>query len=169
MKFPKIVFTDIDGVWTDGGMYYSDCGCELKKFNTSDSFGVMILNYFNIPLYIITGESNKTVISRAKKLGIKNIVLGVKNKLKTVEDILKVKKISLKESAFIGDDIGDFELIKNIGFSACPSQSPLFIKEIVDYVTEKKGGEGAFREFILELINRSNLDEKELIKNLLKK
>ncbi|MBL8028653.1 MAG: acylneuraminate cytidylyltransferase, partial [Fibrobacteres bacterium] len=81
-ELPKIVFTDIDGVWTDGSMYYSDTGIELKRFNTADSVGVLMLRKLNIPLCILTGENSPIVKFRSEKLKIDHVRLGVKNKLK---------------------------------------------------------------------------------------
>ncbi|MEX2485553.1 MAG: HAD-IIIA family hydrolase [Brumimicrobium sp.] len=155
--------TDIDGVWTDGGMYYDETGNEWKKFNTSDSAGILLAKKLNIPTAIITGEDTKIVDRRAKKLNVEYIYQGVSNKVKVANDLCLELNIELRETAYIGDDIGDWELLKNVGFSACPSNAPSYIKEIVHYVTKKNGGEGAFREFVEKIISN---DPKE-IKNIL--
>ena len=81
-KLPKLVITDIDGVWTDGGMYYDQTGNEWKKFNTADSAGVLFLNLLNIPVAIITGEDTEIVRRRAEKLKIKHLYMGVEDKVK---------------------------------------------------------------------------------------
>ena len=85
----KLVITDIDGVWTDGGMYYDLNGNELKKFNTSDSAGVIFLKVLEIPIAIMTGENVPIVSNRAKKLQIKHVFLGVEEKLKIASDFAK--------------------------------------------------------------------------------
>ncbi len=150
----KLVLTDIDGVWTDGGMYYDQLGNELKKFNTSDSAGVLFLRKVNIPMGIITGEETKIVECRAKKLKIDRIYQGISNKLKVAQDICKELDISLKDVAYIGDDINDYHLLKEVGFSACPANASEYIKDIVDLCTIKCGGEGAFREFVEHIITQ---------------
>lgn len=147
-KLPKLVITDIDGVWTDGGLYYDQFGNELKKFNTSDSAGVIFCHKLNIPVCIITGEDTQIVKRRAEKLKIDYLFQGVDDKLKIASKLVQDLNICLNDVAFIGDDIGDIELLKIAGISCSPYNAPAYIKEIVNFVTTKKGGEGAFREFI---------------------
>jgi len=84
---PKLVITDIDGVWTDGGMYYDQTGNEWKKFNTSDSAGVLFLRYLDIPVAIITGETTEIVARRAQKLNIEHLYQGVKNKVSVAKEL----------------------------------------------------------------------------------
>jgi len=153
----KLVLTDIDGVWTDGGMYYDQTGNELKKFHTYDSAGVIFLQKLNIPFGIITGEETLIVENRAKKLGVELLFQGIHDKLKTVLVLCKSYDIKISEVAYIGDDINDYTLLQNVGFSACPSNAPSYIKSIVNFVTEKKGGEGAFREFVEKIIEHYHL------------
>lgn len=144
---PKLVLTDIDGVWTDGGMYYDQTGNEWKKFHTYDSAGVLICRKLGIPVGVITSESTDIVERRTKKLRIDYVFQGVNNKLAIAKQLVSEIGIGLDDVAYIGDDIGDVELLKSVGYSAAPSSAPTFIKNIVHYVTEKKGGEGAFRDF----------------------
>ena len=108
---PKLVLTDIDGVWTDGGMYYDQLGNEWKKFNTTDSAGVLFLKTLGIPVGIITGEDTEIVRKRAQKLHIDLLFMGVKDKLNIATQLCKEMKIDLKEVAYIGDDINDIELL----------------------------------------------------------
>lgn len=159
-QLPKLVITDIDGVWTDGGMYYDQTGNEWKKFNTVDSAGVLFLKLLNIPLAIITGEDTEIVRRRAEKLGITHLFMGVKNKVITAQILCLELNITLKDVAYIGDDLNDMELLKSVGFSAAPSNAPDYIKEKVDVVVKTPGGFGAFREFV-EIILREtqNLDK----------
>jgi 3-deoxy-D-manno-octulosonate 8-phosphate phosphatase, YrbI family len=149
----KLVLTDIDGVWTDGGMYYDQTGNEWKKFHTYDSAGVLFCHKLNIPVGIITGETTEIVVRRAEKLKIDYLFQGVENKLETAKKIVRKLNIEMEEVAFIGDDINDVELLKVVGISACPNSAPEYIKKIVHYVTKKNGGEGAFREFVEKYIN----------------
>ncbi len=156
----KLVITDIDGVWTDGGMYYSSNGVETKKFNTSDSAGVLFLNHNNIPLAIMTSENSVIVTNRAKKLKIKHVFLGVQDKLSCAKELCEKLGISLNEVAFIGDDINDIKLLKSVAYSASPNNAPNYIKREVDLVLKINGGSGAFRNFIEILLVKLNLWEK---------
>lgn len=147
-ELPKLILTDIDGVWTDGGMYYDQTGNEWKKFNTSDSAGVLFCEKLNIPVGIITGENTEIVKRRAEKLKIDFLYQGINDKLSIVKELCKQLNISLNEVAYIGDDLGDMELLKNVGFACAPNNAPDYVKKIVHHVTKKNGGEGAFREFV---------------------
>ncbi len=154
---PKLILTDIDGVWTDGGMYYDNNGNELKKFHTYDSAGVLFCNKLNIPVGILTGEQTEIVANRAKKLKIELLYQGVVNKLDVANDLCEKYSIDLADVAYIGDDLNDIKLLKAVGISACPSSSPDYIKDIVDVVLKKNGGEGVFREFVEFLFNVDEL------------
>lgn len=157
MKLPKLILTDIDGVWTDGGMYYDQSGNEWKKFNTSDSAGVLWCKKMKIPVGIITGEDTDIVKRRAEKLKISILHQGISDKLTVAKTICKELQISLNDVAYIGDDIGDLELLTNVGISAAPNNAPIYIKSKVDFVTEKAGGEGAFREFVETILGEEIL------------
>lgn len=155
---PKLILTDIDGVWTDGGMYYDQTGNEWKKFNTSDSAGVLFAHLLNIPVGIITGEDTSIVQRRAEKLKINYLYQGIHNKLDIAQEICNELNITLHDVAYIGDDIGDLKLLKNVGFSAAPNNASDYIKKHVSYVTKANGGEGAFREFVEKIIGDTQLD-----------
>ena len=144
----KLVATDIDGVWTDAKMYYTENGDFMKSFSTYDGMAVQLLREKNIETVIITSEDSNIVLQRAKKLKIKNVTIGEKNKLEKIKKICADKKIDLSEVAYIGDDINDIDVLKEVGFSALTSNSPIKGKIKVDYITNRKGGDGAFREFV---------------------
>jgi 3-deoxy-D-manno-octulosonate 8-phosphate phosphatase (KDO 8-P phosphatase) len=153
----KLVLTDNDGVLTDTGVYYSEKGEELKKFSIRDGMGVERLrNLVNIKTVIITGELSGSVKKRAEKLKIDEIYLGAKNKEILLNDILTKNDLKAENIAFIGDDVNDIKLIKIVGLSAAPSDAMEDVIEIVDYICENKGGNGAFREFA-ELLIAFNL------------
>ena len=152
---PKLILTDIDGVWTDGGMYYDQTGNEWKKFNTYDSIGVLMAHKHQIPVGIITGEETEIVRRRAEKLKIDFLFQGIPDKLKIAKKLVEELGISLMDVAFIGDDLNDLELLKVVGISAAPKNAPEITKNIVQFVTQTKGGDGAFREFV-EYIFRNN-------------
>jgi len=156
-ELPKLFITDIDGVWTDGGMYYDQTGNEWKKFNTSDSAGVLFLNYLNIPLVVMTSENTKIVERRAQKLKIDLLYQGVKDKVGVASEICTEMKLSLSEVAFIGDDLNDIPLLKKVGYPGSPANAPVYVKKYADYLTSKKGGEGAFREFVEAILMENDL------------
>ncbi|HUZ60638.1 MAG TPA: HAD-IIIA family hydrolase [Hanamia sp.] len=151
----KLFITDIDGVWTDGGMYYDETGNEFKKFNTADSAGVLFLHLLNIPVAIITGEHTEIVRRRSEKLKIDYLFMGVKNKIGVATGLCEKLKISINEVAYIGDDINDIHLLKAAGLSAVPENAPNYIKELVHWVIPVKGGDGAFRAFVEKYLNET--------------
>tara|TARA_B110000459_G_scaffold203531_1_gene260389 strand:- start:1351 stop:1881 length:531 start_codon:yes stop_codon:yes gene_type:complete len=151
---PKLVITDIDGVWTDGGMYYDNLGNESKKFNTNDSAGILFLSFLDIPVAIISGENTEIVRRRADKLGISHLYLGVKNKVQVAQKLCEELDVLLSEVAFIGDDINDIPLLKKVGLSATPHNAPKYVKDVVDLKLNINGGDGAFREFVEVIINK---------------
>jgi 3-deoxy-D-manno-octulosonate 8-phosphate phosphatase (KDO 8-P phosphatase) len=152
MNLPKLILTDIDGVWTDGGMYYDQTGNEWKKFNTSDSAGVIFAHRLNIPVGIVTGETTEIVARRAEKLKVNYVFQGAKNKLSITMELCKKMGIDLKDVAYIGDDIGDIELLRAVGIAGVPASAPDYIKALRTVALDKKGGEGAFREFVERII-----------------
>ena len=156
----KILLTDVDGVLTDGGMYYSAHGDVMKKFNSKDGMGINILRKKNIPTIIVTKEKTEIVKKWARKMNVKKVYDGVLEKELILEKICKFFKISEKEIAFIGDDINDLELMKKVGFSVTPKDGNNAVKKIVDYITKSKGGEGAVRE-ITDLIVKAKYSETE--------
>ena len=153
----KLFITDIDGVWTDGGMYYDQTGNEWKKFNTADSAGVLFLRLLNIPTAIITGENTQIVQRRADKLKIEDCFLGIKDKVGVAKQLLEKYDLSWNEVAYLGDDINDIKLLEKVGLSACPNQAPDYIKSRVKWVLNKNGGEGVFREFIEMYLTKNDL------------
>jgi len=142
----KLVISDVDGVLTDGGMFYSESGKEFKKFNTRDGMGVELLKQNGINIIFLTKENSKVSENRAKKLQTK-IYLGIENKEKKLKEICKNLKINLENVAYIGDDVNDISAMKLVGFSAAPNDGVIQIKKIAIYICKNKGGEGAFREF----------------------
>lgn len=147
----KLFLTDVDGVLTDAGMYYSENGDELKKFNTHDGMGFRLLREAEIKTGIITTENTKIVENRAKKLNVDYLYQGRRNggKLSVAQEICAKEGITLDEVAYIGDDINCFELLSSVGVAACPANALSKIKGIPGILhLEKKGGEGAVREFV---------------------
>jgi YrbI family 3-deoxy-D-manno-octulosonate 8-phosphate phosphatase len=149
----KMLITDVDGVLTDGSMYYSEKGEILKKFNTKDGMGFEILKNYGIIPVILTKENSDIVLKRAEKLKIKETHVGVNDKLKKAEGIIKKYNLIFNEIAYIGDDINDISLLEKAGFSYCPSDAVQEVKKIVDHICKSKGGEGVIREVVDIIIN----------------
>ena len=156
---PKLVVTDIDGVWTDGGMYYTESGDEFKRFNTYDSAGVVFCRLLSIPVAIITGEESMGVKRRAEKLKIGYCYTGVADKMLVLEGLCRDLGITLAEVAYIGDDMNDMGVLPRVGYSACPSGSPDYVKAMVTVVLSKRGGEGVFREFVEGILEANGVLE----------
>ena len=147
----KLFLTDVDGVLTDGGMYYSETGDELKKFNTRDGMGFHLLREAGIKSGIITTENTQIVERRAAKLKVDYVYQGKNTggKLQTALEICRKEGITLAEAAYIGDDINCYDLLCNVGMAACPADAVEKIKTIPNIkILRKKGGEGVVREFI---------------------
>jgi len=155
----KLVITDVDGVLTDGGRYYSDKQEIFKRFHVRDGMGVNLLLRNDIKTIIITKEVSKIVKFWAKEMNIFKVYSGIKNKEKELEKICKFHKILPSEIAFIGDDVNDIELMKKVGFSATPSDGILQAKKIVSYVCKDSGGNGALRE-IADMILKEKFPKK---------
>ena len=156
---PKLVVTDIDGVWTDGGMYYTESGDEFKRFNTYDSAGVVFCRLLGIPVAIITGEPSMGVKRRAEKLKIGYCYTGVADKLMVLEGLCGDLGITLAEVAYLGDDLNDMGVLPRVGYSACPASAPDYVKEMVKVVLTRKGGEGVFREFVEGILGANGVLE----------
>lgn len=149
----KLFLTDCDGCLTDGGMYYSENGDELKKFNTRDGMGFSLLKNKGIKVGIVTSESVKLNRRRAEKLRLDLIIDGCKDKLAAVKEICQRDNIKLDEVLYIGDDINDLELMKAIGYSCCPKDAAEVVIKTADYVSKFDGGQGVIREIADMLIS----------------
>jgi len=143
----KLVISDVDGVLTDGGMYYSNRGEIMKKFHTHDGMGVELLLKNNIYTILMTKEKSQIVKKRASKIKIKETLLGITEKEKLLVNLCSKYDLKPENVAYIGDDVNDLKIMKLVGLSASPNDGILEIKKIANYICEKNGGNGAFREF----------------------
>jgi YrbI family 3-deoxy-D-manno-octulosonate 8-phosphate phosphatase len=149
----------VDGVLTDAGMYYSESGDEWKKFNTRDGMGIKLLQKAGVLTAIVTQERTRLVARRAEKLAIPELHQGVMDKLSVIREMATRHDISLRQVAYVGDDINDIEALKAVGLSAAPADGLPQVLEVVDYVCRLKGGEGAVRE-LAEMILQSRSETK---------
>lgn len=150
----KMFLTDCDGCLTDAGMYYSEAGDESKKFNTRDGMGFSLLKKQGIIVGIVTSENTKLNKRRAEKLQLDVLEQGCKNKLQTVESLCRKYNISLNNVVYVGDDLNDIEVLKNVGIACCPADAIGVVQEISKYITKAKGGEGVIREIVDKVLEQ---------------
>ena len=147
----KMFLTDCDGCLTDGGMYYSENGDELKKFNTKDGMGLSNIRNKGVVTGIITGENTKIVERRAEKLHINELHQGVIDKLSVVRELAKKYHVSLEEVAYVGDDVNDIPVMEQVGFPCTVNDANSKVKELAAYISSYNGGDGAIRDIIEHL------------------
>ncbi len=148
----KLLLTDVDGVLTDGGVFYGPEGEVMKQFNIRDGMAVERLRAVGIDVGIITGELSQSVARRAEKLKIELLYLGCKDKPEALRQILVQRQLAPEEIAYIGDDVNDQEIMGMVAIAAAPNDALPQILAITDYVCNRTGGHGAFREFAEVLI-----------------
>jgi 3-deoxy-D-manno-octulosonate 8-phosphate phosphatase (KDO 8-P phosphatase) len=145
----QLLIMDVDGVLTDAGMYYTEAGDDMKKFNAKDGIALRRLSKRGMKTGIIShGFSTALITRRAERLFIEHVEVSLVPKIETLKKWCEALKISPANVCFIGDDVNDEEIIKLVGFSACPADAVNEIKNIVNVVLTKKGGEGCVRELI---------------------
>ncbi len=158
----KLIVLDVDGCLTNGSIHYTVNGDEIKSFNVKDGLAIASWIRMGKKAAIITGRVSSIVTRRAKELNITHLYQNVKNKKEKLLEIAKIENISLDEIAVIGDDLNDYGMLKEAGLSFTPSDGSNYIKNIVNVVLNKKGGEGAVREMIEYILKKENLEEEFL-------
>jgi YrbI family 3-deoxy-D-manno-octulosonate 8-phosphate phosphatase len=154
----KLLILDVDGVMTDGGLYFTDEGDHIKKFNAKDGMAIAQLTKRGFQIGIISsGFSGIAVEKRAKLLGIQHCSVKKEPKITRLRNICASLEIEPSQVAMIGDDINDLEIFEVSGFSACPSDAVQVVKNNVDLVLRAKGGKGAIREFVDEYLLEDRL------------
>ena len=141
----KLFLTDCDGILTDGGMYYTENGDEVKKFNTRDGMAFEIMRRHGIKAGIITGENTDIVERRAVKIKADYLYQGIKDKLSVIKEIAAAEGITLDKIAYMGDDLYDVESLRAVGLGITVSDACREAKDAADVILETKGGDGAVR------------------------
>ncbi|QKF64455.1 KdsC family phosphatase [Campylobacter corcagiensis] len=149
----EIIFLDVDGCLTDGGLYYTNSGDEFKKFNVNDGFGIEQWNKMGKISAIITGKSSAIVEKRASDLKIKYVYQSVKDKLSVAKEILAKENLSFENAAAIGDDLNDIKLLNAVNLSFKPANAHEILK--TDITLKKCGGSGAVREMIEIIVDKN--------------
>lgn len=137
---------DIDGVMTDGRLYFTPNGEEIKVFNSLDGHGLKLLMQSGIEVAIISGRSSRALELRAANLGIRELHMGVEDKRGRLDQLLSARGLSAQQAGYMGDDIVDLPILRACGFSAAPADAHQFVRRHVDYVARLGGGCGAVRE-----------------------
>lgn len=143
----KLVAFDVDGVLTDGSLTFDENGHEYKTFNAKDGQGIVNLHKAGIITAIITARNNGTVEHRAKNLNITELHQESKNKIETLENIMKKYNINFEEIAYMGDDLPDICILEKVHLKGCPNDAVDEVKAVANFISTKNGGRGAVREF----------------------
>ncbi len=142
----KLVAFDVDGVMTDGSLTFDEDGKEYKTFNAKDGQGIVMLTKSGIYTAIITARDNGTVKNRFETLGMTKLYMGQKNKLNALKELTEEFKLDYSEVAYMGDDLPDICVLKEVGLACCPNDAVKQVKNICHFVSTKRGGRGAVRE-----------------------
>ncbi len=146
-KTVRLAAFDVDGVLTDGALYYTDAGEEFKAFNVQDGHGIKMLQESGVAIAIITSRSSKLVANRARNLGIDHLYQGVENKLDAMNALLTKLGLTLAEASYMGDDVIDLPVLRRCGFAASVPEAPALVRQHAHYITRARGGHGAVREY----------------------
>ena len=150
-KIETFVF-DIDGVFTDGKIIVDSQGKESRSFNTKDGIAVKLANDLGYNIVIITGANNEGIKARMNRLGIKNVYLNSSDKVKDLLNFSKTNNINLGKTVYMGDDLPDTFPMNLVYLKTCPHDAAPEVREISDYVSNKKGGEGCVRDIIEQIL-----------------
>ncbi len=142
----KMVVFDVDGVMTDGGIIYDDNGMEYKIFNAKDGQGIVLLTKAGIITAVITARESEAVRHRFENLGMTKLYMNQKNKIIAMKELLNEYNLDFSQVAYMGDDLPDICVLKEVGLACCPCDAVREVKNICDFISEKRGGRGAVRE-----------------------
>ena len=160
----KLLALDVDGVLTDDSIYFGPDGMEMKRFNVSDGFFMVLAMRSGLELAIVSGRYSPATDTRMKDLGIKHVLQGMKSKVKMIEPLLEQLKIAFEDVAFVGNEILDIPLAEKVGLPIAVADSAAELLSCVDYVTRAKGGGGAVREVIEAYFESRALNPREFVK-----
>lgn len=147
----KFLVLDVDGVMTDGGMYYTEGGDQFKKFNTKDGMAIKVVLSKGYHVAFLSSGSQETIVkNRAETLGVKRVYVGTKEKLEVLKEWCSELNLELENVAYVGDDINDLQVIEAVGFSGCPADAVEAVKLKVNVILTRKGGDACVREFVDE-------------------
>ena len=163
LKTIKLLAMDVDGVLTDDSIYFGPDGFELKRFNISDGFYMVLALRHGLELAIVSGRYSAATESRMKDLGVKHVLQAKQDKVEMLRPLLKELKLDFAQVAFIGNELLDIRLAREAGLSVAVADSSVDLLDEVDYVTERKGGQGAIREVLDCYFEAIGVNPKDLV------
>tara|TARA_B100000767_G_scaffold272965_2_gene301898 strand:- start:328 stop:909 length:582 start_codon:yes stop_codon:yes gene_type:complete len=158
----KLLVLDVDGVLTDGKLYFGNNNEELKCFNIADGLGIKLLQDQGIQVAIITGRNSNIVERRAEELSIKEVIQGREDKLSALHELLKKTGITLQQTAYMGDDLPDLSAIQSVNLGTTVANGNADVRQAADWTSKKNGGEGAVRELAELILYANDLYEKSI-------
>ena len=154
----KLIVTDVDGVLTDGSIYFDDLGNQMKRFDSKDGIGIKLLQKYGFEIALISGSKSNSIKARGLSLDINFVMTGIQNKLQAISKIQKSLKIKASETFFLGDDINDLTVLPAVKMFLSPVNAhPACLKK-ANWIGTRKGGEGFFREFTDLFLISLNID-----------
>ncbi|MFM2343665.1 MAG: hypothetical protein RLZZ210_273 [Pseudomonadota bacterium] len=141
----SLVVLDVDGVLTDGQLYYGNNGEQIKAFNTLDGHGLKMLMHYGIKVAIISGRGSPMLEKRMLDLSIDDLYQNISNKMPVYENLLNKYKLTREQVAYMGDDIPDYPLLNVSGLAVCPQNAHIILKNTCDWTIDIQGGNGAVR------------------------
>jgi len=163
LKSIKLLALDVDGVLTDDRIFFGPDGFELKQFNISDGFFIVLAMRVGLEVAVVSGRPSAATTTRMKDLGVTHILQEMKDKRKQIRPLLEKLNLSLEQVAFVGNEILDIGLAREVGLSIAVADSARELIEEVDYVTEQKGGFGAVREVIKAYFSGHNIHPEDYL------
>ncbi len=156
----RLLGLDVDGVMTDGRLYYHDDGTESKAFDVRDGHGIKMLQKVGVEVFLISGRNSPMVEKRAEDLGISEVTQGVRDKVPVLERIVSQKGLTLDQIAFVGDDLVDLPVMQRVGLAITVADASEHLFDKAHYVTLAPGGRGAVREVVELILGVQGLWEK---------
>jgi 3-deoxy-D-manno-octulosonate 8-phosphate phosphatase (KDO 8-P phosphatase) len=163
LKEIKLLCLDVDGTLTDGRIFYSDTGQEMRSFDVHDGLGMVLARHANLPIAWITGRQSSLVEKRAKELKISYLYQKVHDKKTQIEKIAQELEITMEQVAFMGDDLNDLISMQACGIAIAPKNAVPDVQKSAHIVTEREGGRGAVRE-VIDAILRAQGTYEEAVK-----
>lgn len=148
----KLLLLDVDGVLTDGSIYYDDAGRETKRFHVRDGLAIKAWQKCGFEAGLLTARQSEATAKRAEELGLKVVEQGATNKLIVFEDLCSRLHVEPEQVAYMGDDLADLPVLMRVGFAIAPADAAAEVREVVNFITERQGGTGAVREAIEHLL-----------------
>lgn len=167
LKKLKLLILDVDGVLTDGRLYFSDSGDEIKAFHSLDGHGITMLRKTGVKVALLTGRQSKLVALRAQNLHLDYVYQGARDKLAAFESLLSEAQVKAEECAYVGDDVIDLPPMRRVAFAIAVRNAASIVKEHAHYITVLEGGCGAVRE-VCDLIMRGQGTYDELLAHYLR-